>query len=132
MSSISISSRIKAVFVFQIKLGLDALRDFALSPISLVCALLDIVFTSKKGEGYFDRLLSFGRKTDHWINLFNHHDELAKTDSGKVKVDDWISELESVVKARVKQGKMTESEQKVVEQFLLEQHEKTDDITNTN
>jgi hypothetical protein len=46
-ASSSASSRwhlIRDVAVFQLKLGLDALRDLVLSPISLIAGIVDLVF----------------------------------------------------------------------------------------
>lgn len=55
---------------FQIKLTLDALRDLLLSPVAILCTLLDLMKGNSKHQGYFQRLMLWGHNTDHWLNLF--------------------------------------------------------------
>lgn len=67
---------IRALLVFQLKLGLDALRDLLLSPLAFVLFFLDLLLTPMDKPGYFHRLMRFGRRTDEWISLFDsHHDD---------------------------------------------------------
>jgi len=58
------------VLVFQIKLGLDALRDFILSPLSFGALLLGALAGGDNPYRYFEGLLRFGRQTERIINLF--------------------------------------------------------------
>jgi len=55
---------------FQIKLTLDAVRDLLLSPVAIICTLLDLLKGNSKHQGYFHRLMIWGHNTDHWLNLF--------------------------------------------------------------
>jgi len=69
--------KIRAMLVFQLKLGLDAVRDLILSPVGTVCFILDLLLNHDGKPGYFHRLMVFGRKTDSWIGLFSsHHDSV--------------------------------------------------------
>ncbi len=60
---------VRRVLIFQVKLGLDGLRDVLLSPISLVALLLDLAAGDDRN---FRRLLHLGRRSDRWIDLFEH------------------------------------------------------------
>jgi hypothetical protein len=64
----------KRLIIFQFKLAADALRDFLLSPISILMFILDLVL-KPDGASYFDRLMAVGRKSDHLINLFEEHSQ---------------------------------------------------------
>ncbi len=58
---------------FQLKLALDAIRDVLMSPISIICFLLDVVLRPDEADSYHRKMIKFGRKTDHRINLFGEH-----------------------------------------------------------
>ena len=60
------------VFVFQLKLTADGLRDVVLVPVSLVAALAGLLVGGSEPNQYFRRVLHFGRRTEYWINLFGH------------------------------------------------------------
>ncbi len=55
---------------FQIKLILDAARDLILSPVAIICTVLDLAKGNSKQNGHFQRLMDWGHSTDHWLNLF--------------------------------------------------------------
>jgi hypothetical protein len=61
-------------FSFQIKLGLDWLRDLIFTPIALGCMLIDLVTGADRDNGLFYRLMKFGAVTDRWIDMFNQHE----------------------------------------------------------
>ncbi len=58
------------VVIFQFKLAADGLRDIVLIPVSLIAALYGLVAGGHEPERYFKDVLRFGRRTEHWINLF--------------------------------------------------------------
>ncbi|MCT7375976.1 hypothetical protein [Chelativorans salis] len=60
---------VRRVILFQVKLFADGLRDFVMSPLSIVAGVLGLF--SRDPEGAYDRLMQFGRDTDRWINLFD-------------------------------------------------------------
>ena len=66
---------LRRVIFFQLRLIADAGRDFIMSPLSIMCFVLDFVLGSKEGEGYYDRLMHLGRRSDRYINLFEQHAE---------------------------------------------------------
>jgi len=65
---------IKSLITFQVKLAFDALRDLFLSPISIGCALVDIIKNKPFEQSYFKKLMTLGGKTDIWLNLFSQQD----------------------------------------------------------
>ena len=72
------------VFLFQLKLGADGLRDLILVPVSMVAALAGLLTSRDDPAKYFRRILILGRKSERWINLFGYRkgqgtaDELLK------------------------------------------------------
>jgi hypothetical protein len=81
------------VLVFQVKLAADALRDFIMSPLSLIAFVLDAVRKPKLEESLYLRLMLFGRRTDRAINLFDEH-----RDAGEFTIDRAADELEELVR----------------------------------
>ena len=61
-----------SVFVFQLKLFADGLRDVLLVPVSIIAAVLGLLFGGSQPSRLFDEVLRFGRRTEHWINLFGY------------------------------------------------------------
>ena len=60
------------VIVFQIKLVADGLRDVILVPVSLIAALLGLVAGGSDPGRLFRRVMLWGQKSEHWLNLFGH------------------------------------------------------------
>ena len=61
------------IAVFQIKLIADGLRDVLLVPISIIAGLVGIVRGGSDADKPFLDVLKLGRRTESWINLFEHH-----------------------------------------------------------
>jgi len=80
----------RRLIIFQFKLAADALRDILLSPVSIICSLLDLIFKNKK-TNYFEKLMAFGRHTEKRINLFEQHQD------NDVTIDSVLNQLENVV-----------------------------------
>jgi hypothetical protein len=107
---------LKLLMIFQLKLGLDALRDVLLSPVSIIAMLLDIVLRHDPKQSYFLRLMHFGRLSDHWINLFGIKQPFQKHRSDSV--DHWLSQIEGVIKEQQSDGKLSESAKSKIEQYM--------------
>jgi len=83
---------LRRLLVFQLKLAVDALRDIVLSPVSLICTLLDLSRGKLSGKGsYFEKLMQFGRHTEKRINLFEQHESDGET------VDSVLDQVEDIV-----------------------------------
>ncbi len=65
----------RQLVVFQIKLALDALRDFAFSPLSIIAFVVDSLTRPPYEESLSYRMLMMGRRSDRVINLFGEYSE---------------------------------------------------------
>ena len=88
------STALRHVMVFQLKLAADALRDFLLSPLSILAFAIDVVRKPKVEKSLYLRLMVLGRRSDHMINLFDDH-----ADSGELTIDRAVDEVEDILKA---------------------------------
>jgi hypothetical protein len=90
--TISTGRAFRHLVVFQVKLGLDALRDLFLSPISVVVFLLDAISRPKVENSLYLRLMQLGRKSDRLINLFDEHGG-----EGSYTVDQTLAEVARIL-----------------------------------
>lgn len=86
------------LIVFQFKLLADALRDFLLSPISVVAFILDVIIRPKASKSFTYKLMKAGQRTDRTINLFNEYDK-----AGNYTLDDSASSIEALVQEKIKE-----------------------------
>jgi hypothetical protein len=84
------------VVIFQIKLGLEALLDIALIPISLAAAGLDFVFGNWRSPRLFHAVLRVGERCEDWIDLWGIPTRQAE--EGEAGVDGLIQSLEEAVR----------------------------------
>ena len=75
---------LRDVVVFQFKLLLDNLRDFALMPVSLAAALIDLVFKGKREGALFYKVLRWGAHSEKVIDVYS---AIADHDPGDFKVN---------------------------------------------
>jgi len=61
---------LRDVVVFQIKLGLEAVLDLTLIPVSLAAAGLDLVLGNWRHPRWFHAVLHFGERCEHRIDLW--------------------------------------------------------------
>jgi hypothetical protein len=85
---------LRDVLRFQVKLWLEALRDVVLSPITLAAAALDFVLLKRQSPRYFRTLLTLGRRSEDWIDLWSMVDAGAKGEN----VDALLAQIEQVVR----------------------------------
>ena len=62
---------LRDVVVFQLKMLLDNVRDFALMPVSLVAALIDLIFKGKRHGSLFYQVLRWGAHSEEVINVYS-------------------------------------------------------------
>src|ERR1700745_520274 len=62
---------LRDVMVFQLKLLLDNLRDFALVPISLGAALIDLVYKGEREGALFYKVLRWGAHSEEVIDVYS-------------------------------------------------------------
>ena len=79
---------------------MDALRDFALSPLSILVFLVDAVRKPAVADSLYLRLMIAGRKSDRVINLFDEY-----TQEGLYTVDMTFADVDEVVAREVSKEK---------------------------
>jgi hypothetical protein len=61
---------VRDVVVFQIKLGMEAVLDLTLIPVSLAAAGLDLLLGNWRRPRWFHAVLRFGERCEHRIDLW--------------------------------------------------------------
>ncbi len=105
------------VLMFQGKLALDALRDLFLSPISIVLALFGALTDARDPGRYFYWLMRWGRRSDHFIDLFSAGRNPDEHDTDAT-LDDLVGVVEDVIVDEEKRGGMTAEARLHVERAL--------------
>lgn len=82
-----------------------------MSPVSLVAALVGLLFEPRNPARWFDQVIRFGRQTEVWINLFGRR-------TGQPGIDDLFSNLEERLRQQVEQGGMTAGAKKRIDDSL--------------
>lgn len=98
---------LRDVLVFQLKMLLDNLRDFALMPVSLVAALIDLVFRGEREGALFYKVLRWGSHSEAVIDVYSaieHHERGDFKVSKDYTVDGVIARLEGVLTRECEKG----------------------------
>lgn len=61
---------LRDVAVFQFKMQLDNVRDFALMPVSLIAALIDLFIKGERQGSFFYQILRWGAHSEEVINVY--------------------------------------------------------------
>ena len=61
---------VRDVVVFQIKLGMEAILDLTLIPVSLAAAAIDFLLGNWRRPRWFHAVLRFGERCEHRIDLW--------------------------------------------------------------
>ena len=69
---------LRDVLVFQLKMLLDNVRDFALMPVSLVAALIDLIFKGERQGALFYQVLKWGAHSERVIDVYSAIEEHEK------------------------------------------------------
>jgi len=108
----------RRLVIFQLKLAVDALRDIILSPVSIVCSLIDLAEKRKGKDSYFEKLMLFGRNTEKKINLFEQH-QLEET-----TIDSILNQVEGVVMKEYKDKNLSKKTVSAIEKILKTERKK--------
>ena len=96
---------LRDVLVFQLKMLLDNVRDFALMPISLVAALIDLIFKGERQGSLFYQVLKWGAHSEKVIDVYSAIEEHEKPGvNPDYTVDAVIARLEGVLVREVEKG----------------------------
>jgi hypothetical protein len=103
---------IRDVAVFQVKLMADGIRDLLLVPLSIGAAIVGLLKTGPKAGPEFYDVLRFGRRTEHWINLFGAAEQLHGPADDDERfpgddIDDLVTKVESFVVDEYRSGAVT-------------------------
>ena len=115
---------IRDVAVFQFKLIVDGLRDFALVPVSLVAGLLSFVSGTDGTPGsQFYQVLGAGRQSETWIDLFGAlrnapPDAEVPVPFPQKNMDEILDNIEAFVIDEEKRGGMTSQARERFERAL--------------
>src|ERR1700761_2076801 len=96
---------LRDVVVFQLKMLLDNVRDFALMPISLVAAAIDLVFKGERQGSLFYQVLRWGAHSEEVIDVYSviHPQERSQVNPNYT-VDAVIARLEGVLVRECEKG----------------------------
>ena len=104
---------IRDIAVLQVKLVVDGLRDLLLVPASLIAGIVSIAKTTdgKPGSEFYS-LVSVGKQSERWINLFGAirnapPEVIEEYHFGTADIDDIVSRVESFVVDEYKRGGVT-------------------------
>jgi len=114
--------------VFQLKLLLDNLRDFALVPISLVAALIDLVYKGEREGALFYKVLRWGAHSEEVIDVYSaieHHPPGSFKVNPAYRVDSVIARLEGVVVREYEKGGTAASIKAAVDRAIDQLHRET-------
>jgi hypothetical protein len=87
---------LRDVVVFQVKLGMEAVLDITLIPVSLAAAGLDLLLGNWRRPRWFHAVLRFGERCEHRIDLWR----VAKpgVDARPSEVDAVMRSIETLIR----------------------------------
>jgi hypothetical protein len=87
---------IRDVLVFQIKLGMEAVLDITLIPVSLAAAGADLLLGNWRRPRWFHAVLRFGERCEHRINLWGVASH--GVDAPQTEVDAVLRSIETLIR----------------------------------
>lgn len=126
---------IRDIAVLQVKLIVDGLRDLVLVPTSLVFGIVSVAkMRNGKPGSEFYKLVSIGRQSEQWINLFgaieNAPPDIVKTTPfGNGDIDELVLRVERFVVDEHKRGGVTAQAKSRIDKALaaMQRSRKMDD-----
>ena len=96
---------LRDVLVFQFKMLLDNLRDFALMPVSLVAAAIDLFFKGEKQGSLFYQVLRWGAHSEEVIDVYSAINAHGRPEvNPNYTIDAVIARLEGVLVRECEKG----------------------------
>src|SRR5512134_3612294 len=87
---------VRDVVVFQIKLGMEALLDLTLIPVSLAAAALDLLLGNWRRPRWFHAVLRFGERCERRIDLWGV--AAADTNEPNPEIDAVMRSIEMLIR----------------------------------
>jgi hypothetical protein len=119
---------LRDVLVFQLKMFLDNVRDFALMPISLVAALIDLISKGEREGALFYKVLKWGSHSEQVIDVYSaieHHETSDFKLSPNYTVDGVIARLEGVLVRECEKGGTAASIKAAMDRAIDQLHAET-------
>ena len=119
---------LRDVLVFQLKMLLDNVRDFALMPISLVAALIDLVSKGEREGALFYKVLKWGSHSEEVIDVYSaieHHERGDFKIGPGYTVDGVIARLEGVLVRECEKGGTAASIKAAMDRAIDQLHAET-------
>jgi hypothetical protein len=119
---------LRDVLVFQLKLFLDNVRDLALMPVSLVAALIDLVYRGEREGALFYKVLRWGSHSEVVIDVYSaieHHERGDFKVSRDYTVDGVIARLEGVLVRECEKGGTAASVKAAMDRAIDQLHAET-------
>ena len=119
---------LRDVIAFQLKMFLDNVRDFALMPISLAAALIDLISRGEREGALFYRVLRWGSHSEKVIDVYSaieHHDPGNLTINPNYTVDGVIARLEGVLVRECEKGGTAASVKAAMDRAIDQLHAET-------
>lgn len=119
---------LRDVVVFQVKMLLDNIRDFALMPISLFAALIDLISKGEREGALFYRVLRWGSHSERVIDVYSAIEDHEKGDfevSRNYTVDGVIARLEGVLVRECEKGGTAASIKAAMDRAIDQLHAET-------
>jgi hypothetical protein len=109
------------VVVFQVKLLLDNVRDFALVPVSLGAAVIDLIVRGKREGACFYKVLEWGAHSERVIDVYSALERRGIAEprlNQSYTVDAVISKLEGVIVREYEKGGTAASVKSAVDRAI--------------
>jgi hypothetical protein len=119
---------LRDVLVFQVKLLLDNLRDFALVPISLGAALIDLIIKGEREGALFYKVLRWGAHSEEVIDVYSaieHHEPGDFKVNPNYTIDAVIARLEGVLVREYEKGGTAASIKTALDRAIDQLHNET-------
>jgi hypothetical protein len=119
---------LRDVLVFQVKLLLDNLRDFALVPVSLGAAIIDLIFKGEREGALFYKVLRWGSHSEEVIDVYSaieHHSPGRFKMNPEYTVDGVIARLEGVLVRECEKGGTAASIKAAMDRAIDQVHRET-------
>lgn len=116
------------LIVFQIKMALDNVRDFALMPIGLIAAMIDLFYKGEREGALFYKVLRWGKHSEEVINVYSAIDEHPAGDfkvNPNYTVDAVVARLEGVLVREYEKGGTAATIKQAMDRAIDQVHKET-------
>jgi hypothetical protein len=117
---------LRDVAVFQFKLFLNNLHNFFQIPLTLVIAVVDLVFKTEPEGGRFYKALEYGRMIDDSIDIYSVIAHREKSLNTEFTVDAIVGQLEGVIAKEVEKGGTAASVKSALDKAIDQMQAKAD------